>query len=429
MFAPFQHAHLDHSHRRASRISPVNPDDVEGSNSNTRADRDDNEAVVVGSTAWHTRGSAQFDFRSDFVTTPNAAMLKAIVNTTLCDDETMEDPTTNDFQEYMAGLTGHEDALLVLSGTMGNQVALRTALASPPYSILCDSRSHILRMEAGGAATLCGALIQGVVPSNGHHLTLADVKKHIALRDDIYDCPTRVISLENTLSGTVMPIRDIYEISEFARRQSPPIHMHLDGARLWEAVEANCGGPGRLVMHARRFDSVTLCFSKGLGAPLGSIIVGSKAFIKRARVMRKLLGGGMRQAGVIAAPARAAVDQIFLGGLLRNAQRVAKFISSQWVMKGGKLAQPTETNMVWLDLEAAGISGESFADIMEDAGLRAFRGRLEGRIVVHYQICGEAVYALLGVFKNILGAEDEKDLEDLGGKEEPWRGISPPVLW
>ncbi|KAI1140947.1 pyridoxal phosphate-dependent transferase [Hypoxylon sp. FL0543] len=298
-----------------------------------------NEVDIASNTAWSKPGQAAVDFRSDYVTTPNAAMLHSIVHASLLDDVMMEDPTTNSFQDFMAELTGHEASLLVLSGTMGNQVALRTALRAPPYGVLCDSRSHILRMEAGGPATLCGALVEGIKPSNNHHLTLDDIKEHVTLREDVYDCPTRVISLENTLSGTVMPLQDVRAISDWAHSLKTPIHMHLDGARLWEAVAA---GAGSLKDYASCFDSLSLCFTKGLGAPIGSIVIGSAEFIKRARWMRKLLGGGLRQAGVIAAPARVAVEQIFLGGRLRAAQETAKRISELWTALGGKLEHPTE---------------------------------------------------------------------------------------
>ncbi|KAI1408230.1 l-allo-threonine aldolase [Hypoxylon sp. FL1857] len=359
---------------------------------------------MASKTAWGEPGQAAYDFRSDYVTTPNAAMLHSIVHTSLLDDVMMEDPTTNSFQDLMAKLTGHEDSLLVLSGTMGNQVALRTALWSPPYGILCDSRSHILHMEAGGPATLCGTLVQGVKPSNNHHLTLGDVKRHVTLREDVYDCPTRIISLENTLSGTIMPLEDVRAISNWARSLKPPIHMHLDGARLWEAVAA---GAGSLKEYASCFDSLSLCFTKGLGAPIGSIVIGSAVFIKRARWMRKLLGGGLRQAGVIAAPARVAVEQIFLGGRLRAAQETAKRISELWVELGGELEHPTETNMIWLDLEAAGIDKEHFADMAEKAGLKTMRGRLQGRLVIHYQICERALEYLGSLFTELLGEKQQ----------------------
>ncbi|KAJ8123793.1 hypothetical protein ONZ43_g336 [Nemania bipapillata] len=310
---------------------------------NTTSKNLSSAVTIPSSIAWADLNQSAFDFRSDYVTTPNAAMLQSIICTTLKDDVMMEDSTTNEFQNFIAGLTGHESSLLVLSGTMGNQVALRAALESPPYSIVCDSRSHILNMEAGGAATLSGALMIGVTPSNGHHLTLEDIKRHCVLRQDVYDCPTRVISLENTLSGTIMPLEDVRIISEWAHRQNPPIHMHLDGARLWEAVAAKAG---TLKEYATLFDSLSLCFTKGLGAPIGSIVVGNETFIRRARWMRKMIGGGLRQAGVIAAPARVAVEEIFLKNRLQICQGRAKELSKAWTDLGGRLEHPTETNMI-----------------------------------------------------------------------------------
>jgi threonine aldolase len=175
--------------------------------------------------------------------------------------------------------------------------------------------------------------------------------------------------------------------------------MHLDGARLWEAVAA---GAGTLKEFTECFDSVSLCFTKGLGAPIGSIIVANSSFIKRARGVRKLLGGGMRQTGIIAAPAKIAVEQVFLGKKLKNAQDTAKFIGDTWVSLGGLLRNPTETNMIWLDLEAAGIDKPSFAEVAHKMGLKTMQGRLEDRLVVHYQICQEAVDILIRVFCFVL---------------------------
>src|SRR6187402_826542 len=201
-------------------------------------------------------------------------MLAAIQNTTLLDDVFQEDPTTNSLESHMASLTQHEAALFVLSGTMGNQLALRTHLTQPPHSVLCDYRAHILQWEAGGVATLSGALVKGVVPKNGVYLTLEDIEKNVILGDEIHTCPTRVISLENTLGGTIMPLSEVRKISAFAKEHD--IRLHLDGARIWEAVVA---GAGSLTDYTKEFDSVSLCFSKGLGAPVGSILVGKAKFI------------------------------------------------------------------------------------------------------------------------------------------------------
>jgi threonine aldolase len=246
---------------------------------------------------------------------------------------------------------------------------------------------------------LWSAFVEGIFPSNRHHLTVADVQKAAILREGVYDCPTRIISLENTQSGTIMPLSEVQAISTWAHQLNSPLHVHLDGARLWEAVAA---GAGTLKEFTECFDSVSLCFTKGLGAPIGSIIVGTSSFITRARGVRKLLGGGMRQTGIIAAPARIAVEQVFLGKKLKNAQDTAKFIADTWVSLGGSLRNPTETNMIWLDLEAAGIDKPYFAKVAQEMGLKTMQGRLEDRLVVHYQICQEAVDILIHVFRFVL---------------------------
>ncbi|OBT53004.1 hypothetical protein VE04_06227, partial [Pseudogymnoascus sp. 24MN13] len=224
---------------------------------------------------WTSPDRSSADFRSDVVTSPTASMLHAISSATLLDDVFCEDPSTISLETRLASLTGHESAVL------------------PPHAVLCDDRAHILEWEAGGVASLSGALVQGVVPGNGRFLTLEDVKRKVVLSDDVHACPTRVISLENTLGGSIMPLDETRRIAGWARENG--ILMHLDGARLWEAVVAGAGG---LEEYTRCFDTVSLCFSKGLGAPIGSILLGSKEVVKRARWVRKSIGGGLRQSGV-----------------------------------------------------------------------------------------------------------------------------------
>ena len=349
--------------------------------------------------AWQQPGPAAFDFRSDTITTPTASMLNAIANTTLMDDVFVEDPTTNELEADMAALAGHEAGLLVMSGTMGNQVAIRALLTQPPYSVLCDHRSHVLNYEAGGVSSLTGAQVMGVIPRNGVYLTLEDIKENAILSDDVHACPTKVISVENTLAGTIMPLEEVRKISAFAREND--IKMHLDGARIWEVVAANAGS---LPEFTTCFDSVSMCFSKGLGAPIGSIIVGSVPFIKHARRIRKSIGGGTRQAGIIAAAARVAVEESFgkgpwgEGGKLRACHTRAKKIGETWRSKGGKLTNPTETNMVWLDLEAAGCTSDEFVELAKEEGLKM----LGSRLVVHYQISDDAITRLEKLMDRLL---------------------------
>ncbi|KAK8175469.1 pyridoxal phosphate-dependent transferase [Phyllosticta citrichinensis] len=342
---------------------------------------------------WATPGPAAFDFRSDTITTPTASMLTAISATTLRDDVYQEDPTTNSLQQWIADMTGKEEGLLVMSGTMGNQVAIRAHLAGPPHAVLCDHRGHILTAEAGGVASLCGAMVQGVVPANGHHLTLEDVKAYACLSDDIHGCPTKLISLENTLGGTIMPLEEARRISNWAREHG--IIMHLDGARLWEAVAA---GAGSMKEYCDCFDTVQLCFSKGLGAPMGSIIVGPKAFIQRSRWIRKAIGGGIRMAGILSAAARTAVEETFLGGKLQETHQKAKRVAATWEKLGGKLAMPTETNMVWLDLKAAGVDQADFVNVAHEKGIDTWGPRN----IIHYQVCEEAIQRLEQTMEEVL---------------------------
>lgn len=323
-------------------------------------------------------------------------MLEAIAATTLLDDVFQSDPTTNDLEAFVADLTGKDAALLVLSGTMGNQVAIRTHMLAPPHGIVTDHRAHILEWEAGGVAMLTGALVKPVIPRNGRYVTLDDVRKQCVISDDIHACPTRLISLENTLAGIVLPLDECRRIATWAREHD--IRMHLDGARLWEAVAA---GAGSLKDYCACFDSVSLCFSKGLGAPIGSVLVGSHAFRARARWLRKALGGGLRQAGVVTAAMRVAVEDTFLGGQLAASHDRARQIAKLWQSHGGQTSNPVETNMVWLDLEAAGIEVDDFIAEGERAGVRV----LGGRLVVHYQIGDEAVARLETLMRSVLGGQ------------------------
>ncbi|KAI9825269.1 MAG: hypothetical protein M1832_001303 [Thelocarpon impressellum] len=374
----------------------------------------ESSSTVNGSrNAWQEPGPAAYDFRSDVVTTPTSSMLAAIANASLLDDVFQEDPTTADLEAHVAALAGHPAGLLVLSGTMGNQLALRTHLTQPPHSVLCDARAHILEWEAGGVASLSGALVRGVTPRNGHHLTLEDVERHISLSDDVHACPTAVISLENTLGGAIMPLAEVARISAFAREHN--VRLHLDGARLWHAAVA---GAGSLSDYASLCDSVSLCFSKGLGAPIGSALVASAAFIKRARWLRKALGGGLRQAGVVAAAARASISDSFgsgpwgEGGQLVRTHETATRLGATWQRLGGSLQYPVETNMVWLDLAASGVSEDAFVDSGRKAGVRV----MGGRVVLHYQISDEAVVKLEQAMEELLRDQGGQRTAEAQGK-------------
>ncbi|OBT53915.1 hypothetical protein VE04_04952 [Pseudogymnoascus sp. 24MN13] len=352
--------------------------------------------------AWNNSGSAAFDFRSDVVTKPTLSTLEAIIRSSLDDDVYHEDAATLSLESHMASLTGFSGAIFVNSGTMANQLALRTHLTQPPHAILADSRSHILHWEAGGIASLTGAMVQTARSSNGEFLTVEDIKKRVVLSDDVHKCPTRVISLENTIGGIVQPLEETRKISAWARENG--LKLHLDGARLWEAVAA---GKGNLREYASCFDSVGLDFSKGLGAPMGAVIVGGADFAARARRIRKGMGGAMRQVGVLSSAARESMESIFGpgpsgykdGGLHRRPHRLATTVAGMWTEKGGRLSRRTETNIVWVDLKAAKVEEQLFNEMGAEYGLR-----LDGsRVVLHYQISEDAIGKLEKLFSRILG--------------------------
>jgi threonine aldolase len=336
------------------------------------------------------------------ITTPSLKILDAIRRSTLNDDVYGEDATTINFEKELAALCGLESAAFVLSGTMANQLALRALLLQPPHAILASHDSHIIHWEAGGIAHLSGAMIQSVKPSNNLYLTLEDIQKYAVVTDDIHKCPTRAISIENTSHGNIVPITELEGIKEWAEHRD--IGVHIDGARLWEAMAAK-GGLGSLKEFARCCDVLTLDFSKNLAAPLGAMVLGSTELIKRLKHFRKSIGGGMRQAGVLASAAREAVIENFgvnehnPGGLLRHSHSLARRVANMWVARGGRVSRAVETNMVWLDLKAAGITTDEWNKIGEERGIR-----LSGkRIVLHHQICETAMKRLEIAMNHVLG--------------------------
>ncbi|PWY96540.1 putative L-allo-threonine aldolase [Aspergillus sclerotioniger CBS 115572] len=358
------------------------------------------------SNSWCGPGPAVYDFRTDTITTPTLSMLQAIAQTTLMDDVYQEDPATTEFEKFMADLTGKEASLLVMSGTMGNQIALRSLLTQPPHAILCHQRSHILNSEAGGCSSLSQAHMQPCFPANGQYLTLEDVQRDAVISNNIHVSPTRVISLEITLAGAITPLEEVRRISQFARAND--IKMHLDGARIWEAVAA---GAGSLTEYLACFDTAQMCFSKGLGAPIGSIIVGPKKTLEHCRWVRKSIGGGIRQAGIIAGAARVAVEETFgkgpngEGGRLAETHRKAKLIEKMWVERGGSISRPVQTNMVLLDLPYSGITADEVVRVGKEEGLKL----MGGRVVVHYQIVDEALGRLERVFDRLLSSTGKRN--------------------
>jgi threonine aldolase len=243
------------------------------------------------------------DLRSDTVTKPSPAMRKAMHEAEVGDDVFKEDPTVNKLEEYIAELLGKEAALYVPSGMMGNQICLNV-LTEPGDEVICDREAHIFNYESSSVARLSGIQIY---PLDGELGVLTPELVEPYIRTTAYHMPrTKVIEVENTHNrrgGTIWPIEDIIALKSVAKKHS--LYYHLDGARIWNAFVKTGITPKKYASH---FDTVSCCFSKGLGAPIGSAIAGSKEFITEAYRVRKAWGGGMRQVGIIAAAALFAVQ-------------------------------------------------------------------------------------------------------------------------
>ncbi|KAJ7655048.1 pyridoxal phosphate-dependent transferase [Mycena polygramma] len=345
-------------------------------------------------------------FISDTITVPTKEMYEYAALSTIGDDVYFE-PSTKALETHMAQLTGKEAALFVPSGTASNQIALRTHLLQPPYTVLCDQRSHIHQHEAGGVAFHSGAAVTPVIPSNGHHLTLNDVRQNmiVPVGLDTHLAPTEVVALENTLNGTIFPPEEIIAISEYVHSLGKK--MHLDGARLWH-VAAETETPIKELCDP--FDSVSLCFSKGLGlwfdlfasAPIGSCLVGSTAFISKARWMRKLFGGGMRQTGILAASAAYALTFNF--PLLPAVHTLTKRLEAGLEEIGVEITSRAETCMVFYDPSTVGVSYDEIADRASDLPEPLILGA--SRLVVHIQTSESAIEDFLSVVRQL--AQEKK---------------------
>ncbi|KAJ3771541.1 pyridoxal phosphate-dependent transferase [Lentinula raphanica] len=335
-------------------------------------------------------------FISDTITVPTKEMYSYALLASLGDD-VYHEPSTAALEAHVAKITGKEAGLFMPSGTMSNQIGLRTHLMQPPYTILCDNRAHIYKYEVGGAGFHSGAAVTPVAPSNGHHLTLKDVEANIVYGPDVHFAPTEVIALENTLNGTIFPQDDIIAISEFAR--SKGIKMHLDGARIWH-VAAETGMSLKTLLEP--FDSASLCFSKGLGAPIGSCLVGSTDYIRRARRIRKLFGGGMRQTGILAGSAAYALTYNF--PLLPRVHALAHKLQSSFEEIGVTILSPAETCMVFYDASSIGSNYDEIAERGAALSEPLFLGG--SRVVLHIQTSEAAVDDFINLIATI--AEEKR---------------------
>jgi threonine aldolase len=338
------------------------------------------------------------DLRSDTITKPSPAMREAMARAEVGDDVFGEDPTVNRLQETVAALLGKEAALYVPSGTMGNQTCIKVH-TRPGDEVVVERGSHVFNYETGGAAFLSGVQLHLLDGVRGV-LTADQIRK--VIRPRVYYMPvTSLICLENThnrAGGTIYPLEVIRGIRELATASS--IAMHLDGARLWNACAATGIAPAR---YAEHFDSVSVCFSKGLGAPLGSAIAGSAAFIAEARRYRKIFGGGMRQAGIPAAACLYALEhnRERLGEDHEKAAVLARELAQ---IKGVEIdLEGVQSNIVIAGVEGLGVSAEDVLARLRARGVYLTPGNWQSiRAVTHLDVSMEQVRRAAAIMRETL---------------------------
>jgi threonine aldolase len=327
------------------------------------------------------------DLRSDTVTRPSAGMREAMSKAEVGDDVYGEDPTVNQLQDTAASLLGKEAGLFVPSGIMANQLCLRVH-TQPGNEVIVESRSHIIRYEHGAAAALAGVQLHWVTGSRG---VLEPEQIAAAVRPkDPYNPVTALICLENTHNsggGTVYPLSHIQRIRALALERQIP--MHLDGARLFNAVAASGIAASE---YAKHFETVSFCLSKGLGAPVGSVIVGTRSTIERLRPLRRMYGGGMRQAGILAAAGLYALEhnRSRLKEDHDNAKRLATML--QKIPSVSLDPAHVETNIIVFDVKLHDRSAQDILAKLRSQGVLINAvGSHSFRAVTHLDVNGEDI--------------------------------------
>lgn len=314
------------------------------------------------------------DFRSDTVTRPTAAMRAVMANAEVGDDVLGDDPNVIALEAEVSALLGFEAGLFVPSGTQGNLVGVMTHCARGD-EVIVGQEAHTFGHEAGGAAVLGSVQPQPLDNAADGTIALSAIEAAIK-PDEVYFARTRLIALENTIGGRMLPSGYSQAVRELADRHG--LAMHLDGARLWNAAVKQKVQPEVI---AQGFDSVSVCLSKGLGAPVGSVLCGGREFVKAARRWRTMLGGGMRQSGILAAAGRYAIAHHIdrLAEDHEHAALLAKGLAKHAVLR----VAPQQTNMVFVDVPD-GIA-EAFAAHLVAEGVRLF-GTTRQRWVTHLDV-------------------------------------------
>jgi len=339
------------------------------------------------------------DLRSDTVTKPCPAMREAMARAEVGDDMVAEDPSVNQLQREVADFFGFEEALFVPSGTMSNQLAIKTH-TQPGDEILCDESSHIYTWEAGGPAFLSGVTCRTLHAPSGI-IRLEDVEGKIRPGNQHY-VSTRMVIVENTHNrggGAIHPLEGICQLREWTDKHG--LILHCDGARIWNAMVAS-GVAAK--DWGSCLDSLSVCFSKGLGAPVGSALLGSKAFIQKARKYRKIFGGAMRQAGILASGALFA----FRNNIQRleedhaNAGRIAQTIRGTSALS---LEYPNPpTNLVWFKVNSQLATGDQFVALLKKEGVLVSQaGPQVCRAVTHLDVTGAKVATACDAIRKVAG--------------------------
>lgn len=337
------------------------------------------------------------DLRSDTVTRPSKEMLDAMYNAEVGDDVFKEDPTINALEKYTAELLGKESALFVSSGTMANQLCLNVH-TEPGDEVLCEKDAHIFHYESGAPSVLSGIQLTPIEGKSGV-VSAEQYEKYIRPVESYYMPKTKVIEIENThnrAGGTIHPLENMSEVKKVADNYG--LKMHLDGARLCNAsVETGI----TLEDYAKYFNSVSICLSKGLGAPVGSVIAGTKNFIDQAFIVRKRWGGGMRQAGVLAAAGLYALKNNFQR-LKVDHEKIR--ILAKFLIKYDNVnidMDTVQTNM--LIFEVSGKTADEFAAECEAEGLRIIpMGKYKLRAVAHLDVSFEQIETAKNILAKVL---------------------------
>ena len=322
------------------------------------------------------------DLRSDTVTKPTPQMRQAMANAEVGDDVYGEDPTVNQLERRAALITGKEAALFVPTGTMGNTIAIKLH-TEHGQEVICESRAHILNYELSMMAWFAGCVARPITTLDGL-LSWEKIRAEIRPLGP-HAAPTGLVEIENShnmAGGTVYPLETIREIAHEAHQLGLPVHM--DGARLFNAAVASGHSVAEIVAPV---DSVMFCLSKGLGAPVGSLLAGTRAAMDRGRLLRKRLGGGMRQAGILAAAGLIALEE--MPARLAQDHANAHWLATQIADLNGFLIDPAKvkTNIAIFDVTGTGMAAPAFSDALKQRGvlMNAINAR-DIRLVTHYDV-------------------------------------------